>query len=91
MFIKAYSECMAYSVIFRIADIYSQFQVSYSSITQEQFRHILTLIQTDSGILRTLAYLGTQCFMHIQAYSAPSNIIVIKQYFMQNKHFSNLE
>ena len=56
MYIKAYLQPMAYSGIFR-------------TITQEQFMQILNLIQADSGIFRTLAYLGTQCFTHIQAYS----------------------
>ena len=60
---------MAYSSIFRSIDIFSQFQTRYSGITQEQFLHILNLIQADSGIFRTLVYLGTQCFTHIQAYS----------------------
>ena len=65
MYIKAYSEPMAYSGIFKTIDIFSQFQARYSGITQEQFMLILNFIQADSGIFRTLAYLGT----HIQAYS----------------------
>ena len=44
MYIKAYSDDMAYSGIFRTADIFSQFQGHYSGITQEQFMHILNLI-----------------------------------------------
>ena len=44
MNIKAYSEPMAYSGIFRTIDIFSQFQARYSGITQEQFMHILNLI-----------------------------------------------
>ena len=44
MYIKAYSEYMAYSGIFRMVDIFSQFQTRYSGITQEQFMHILNLI-----------------------------------------------
>ena len=44
MYIKAYSEPMAYSGIFRTIDIFSQFQARYSGITQEQFMHILNLI-----------------------------------------------
>ena len=35
---------MAYSGIFRTADIFSQFQARYSGIIQEQFMHILNLI-----------------------------------------------
>ena len=59
MYIKAYSENMAYSGIFRTGDIFSQLQAHYSGITQEQFMHILNLIQADLGIFRTLTYLGT--------------------------------
>ena len=59
MYIKAYSEYMAYSDIFRTIDILTQFQAHYSGITQEQFKNILNLIKTDSGIFRTLAYLDT--------------------------------
>ena len=44
MYIKADSECMAYSGIFRTADIFSQLQTHYSGITQEHFMHILNLI-----------------------------------------------
>ena len=44
MYIKAYSEYMAYSGIFRTGDIFSQLQAHYSGITQEQFMHILNLI-----------------------------------------------
>ena len=44
MYIKAYSEYMAYSGIFRTVDIFSQFQARYSGITQEQFMHTLNLI-----------------------------------------------
>ena len=69
MYIKAYSEPMPYSEIFRTIDISSLFQARYSGINQEQFWHILSLVQADSGIVRTLAYLGTNCFRHIQAYS----------------------
>ena len=58
MYIKAYSEYMAYSGIFRTVYIFSQFQTHYSGITQ-QFMRILNLIWTDSGIFRTLAYLNT--------------------------------
>ena len=57
MYIKAYSEYMAYSGIFRTVDIFSQFQARYSGITQEQFMHILNLVLADSDIFRTLAYL----------------------------------
>ena len=31
--------------------------------------HILNLIQADPGIFKTMAYLDTECFTHIQAYS----------------------
>ena len=44
MYIKAYSEYMAYSGIYRTGDIFSQFQVHYPEITQEQFTQILNLI-----------------------------------------------
>ena len=44
MYIKAYSQGMAYSGIFRTIDIFSQFQARYSGITLEQFMHILNLI-----------------------------------------------
>ena len=43
MYIKAYSEHMAYSSIFRAINIFSQFYARYSGITQEQFMHILNL------------------------------------------------
>ena len=69
MYIKAYLQPIAHSGIFRTIDIFSQFQARYSGVTQEQFMQILNLIQTDSSIFRTLAYLGTQYFTHIQAYS----------------------
>ena len=59
MYIKAYSELMVYSRIFRTIDIFSQFQARYSGITQDQFMLILKLIHTDSGTFRNLAYLGT--------------------------------
>ena len=44
MYIKAYSENVAHSGIFRTVDIFSQFQACYSGITLEQFMHILNLI-----------------------------------------------
>ena len=59
MYIKAYSEYMAYLDIFITGDIFSQLQVHYSGITQEQFMHILNLIWVHSGIFRTLVYIGT--------------------------------
>ena len=43
--------------------------LTVSDTTQEQFMHILNLDWTDSDIFRTLTYLGTKCFTHIQAYS----------------------
>ena len=57
MYIKAYSEYIAYSGIFRTVDIFSQFHARYSGITQDM--HILNLIQADSDIFRTMAYLDT--------------------------------
>ena len=69
MYIKIYSEPTPYSDICKIIEMCSLFQASYSGINQEQFLHILNLVQADSGIVRTLAYLGTYCFRHIQAYS----------------------
>ena len=62
IYIKAYSEPMAYSGIFRTV-------LAVSDTTQEQFMHILNLNLTDSDTFRTLTYLGTKCFSHIQAYS----------------------
>ena len=59
MYIKAYSENVAHSGIFRTVDIFSQFQAGYSGITLEQFMHILNLILADSGTFRTLVYLDT--------------------------------
>ena len=44
VYIKAYSKYMAYSGIYRAGDIFSQFQVYYSEITQEQFTQILNFI-----------------------------------------------
>ena len=43
MYIKAYSEYMVYSGIFRTGDIFSQFEALYSGITQEQFMIFWTL------------------------------------------------
>ena len=43
MYIKAYSEYMAYSGIFRTVDIFNQSQAHYSGITQEQFMHIVNV------------------------------------------------
>ena len=57
MSIKAYSEYLAYSGIFRTRDIFSQFQAHYSGTTQEQFIHILNLVFAGTGTFRTLAYL----------------------------------
>ena len=69
MYVKAYSEPMAHSKVFRTIDISSLFQARYSGINQEQFLHILNFVQVDSGLARNLADLGTYCFRHIQAYS----------------------
>ena len=44
MYIKAYSEPMVYSGIFRTILIFSQFQARYSGITQDPFMHILNFI-----------------------------------------------
>ena len=52
------------------------FQARYSRVTQEQFMHNLNLIQSYSVIFRTLAYLETKCSTHIQAYPAPSNMLL---------------
>ena len=60
---------MADSGIFRTVDIFSQSQSRYSGITQEQFIHILNLIQADSGKFRTLVYLErnvSRIFMHVK-------------------------
>ena len=57
MYIMTYSEPMAYFGIFRTIDICTQFQARCSGITQEQFKLILNLIQADSRIFETLAYL----------------------------------
>ena len=59
MYVKAYSEYMGCSGIFRTGDIFSQIQAHYSGITQEQFMNILNLVCVDPGIFRTLAYLDT--------------------------------
>ena len=59
MFIKAYSEPMAYSGTLRTIDIFSLFQTHYSGIATEQLMHTLNLVETDSCIFRTLGYLGT--------------------------------
>ena len=58
MDIMTYLETMTYLGIFKIVDIFSKFQARYSGITQEQFMHILNLIQAYSGIFGTLAYLS---------------------------------
>ena len=59
MYIKACSEYMVYSGIFRTVDIFKQFQARYSGVTQEQFMHILKLTLAASGTFRTLVYLDT--------------------------------
>ena len=56
---------MAYSGKFRTVDIFSQFHVHYSGIAHKQIMHNLNLTWADAGIFRTLACLGTYCFMHI--------------------------
>ena len=57
MYIKAYSELMTYSGIFRTIDIFSQFHGRYSGITQEQFMYILNFIIAVQAYLEL--YLGT--------------------------------
>ena len=59
MYIKAYSEYMAYLGIFRTGNIFSQLQTHYSGITQDQFLLILNLIYAESDIFGTLVYIGT--------------------------------
>ena len=59
MYIKAYSELLVYLGILRTIGKFSQFQARYSGITQDQFMLILTLIQIDSSVFRTLACLST--------------------------------
>ena len=76
MYIKAYSKYMAYSGIFRTGDIFSPLQALYLGITQEQFMHILNLIQADLGILGTQAYIGTSFFTHMQVYAALLNMLL---------------
>ena len=44
MYIKAYLEYIVHSGIYRTGDIFNQFQVHCSEITQEQFTQILNLI-----------------------------------------------
>ena len=44
MYIKTYSEYMAYSDIFWTVDMFSQFQERYSGVTQEQFMRVLNFI-----------------------------------------------
>ena len=53
MYIKEYSELIFYASIFKTMDLFSQFQVRYSGITQDQFMLIVNLIQADSGMFRT--------------------------------------
>ena len=50
LYIKLYSESMPYSGIFSTVGIFRQFQGHDSGIIQEQFTHILNIIQADSGI-----------------------------------------
>ena len=89
MYIKAYSEYMAYPGIFRTVDIFSQFQARYSGFTQEQFMHILNLLGRfryiwNSGLFRYVIFFPYSGIFRTLEY-------VIKQYFMQNQTFSNLE
>ena len=90
MYVKAYSEPMAHSKIFRTIDISSLFQARYSGINQEQFLHILNFVQVDSGIARNLADLVTYCFRHIQVNYIPRYIYIgifvhIQAYFSRFK------
>ena len=66
MYIKAYSEYMACSGIFRTRNIFSQFQTHHLGITQEQFMHILSLTYADPGIFRTPLFDVSRIFTHIQ-------------------------
>ena len=54
-FFEAYSEPLTYLASF--------------TYLPRVIHDILNLIWTDSDVFRTLAYLGTYCFTHIQAYS----------------------
>ena len=89
MYIKTYSEPTPYSEIFRTIERSSLFQARYSGINQEQFLDILNLVQADSGIVRTLAYLGTYCFRHIQAYSRSYFLVTFTlEYLFTFRHIS---
>ena len=73
MYIKAYSEPMAYSGIFRTADIFSQFQTraihAYSEPYLSRFRHIY-----NSGSFRVVllhAYSGIFIKLHILRHIFP--------------------
>ena len=74
MYIKAYSEPMAYSGIFRIADIFSQFQTkaihAYSEPYLSRFRHTYNT----SGLFRHVmfhAYSGIFTKLHILGHICP--------------------
>ena len=75
--IQAYSDSwhsLTYSCILKhiknpwLIQAYSE-PLTVSDTTQVQFMHILNLNWADSDIFRTLTYLGSKCFTHIQAYS----------------------
>ena len=65
MYIKAYSEYMAYSEIFRIIDILSQFQAHYSGITQELFMQFLNW-HTRETVPTNMDHMRTQDSMMAQ-------------------------
>ena len=90
MYIKAYSEYMAYSGIFGTVDIFSQFQAHYSGITKQQFMLIVNLIWANSDIFGTLAYLDILCFTPIETYSARWNMS-LSNILCKTKKISNLE
>ena len=58
---------------------------------------VLNLIQADSGIFKTLAYLATSCFTHFQAYSQSyilgyiyrGILANIRGYFSRFRHIQN--
>ena len=88
MYIKAYSEYMAYSGIFRTGDIFSQLQAHYSGITQEQFVHIPNL-----GRFRYIWNSDSYRHVMFHAYAGIFSTLeyVIKQCFMQNKNILDVE
>ena len=84
---------MVYSGIFRTIDLFSQFQARFSGITQEQFMLILNFVQANSGIFRTLAYLGTPIQVYSQSYILGyiyrGIISHIREYFSRFRHIQD--